>query len=246
MSEILKTEAFVLSKLNYGDTSSIVSLYTKDNGKISAIIKGARSPKSKMGMIIDPLNFLEIILYKKDSREVQLISSASLIDHYPKLKEDIDRVKYSYAVLELVKKLTPELEANERLFRGISRIFSIMDNSSDDASIIFGRFFMFFLETIGYEVQIENCAVCSKTNGINSDLSYNFQLGILCADCRKDYIESFQISGELLRYLICLKRNENPGKLLNFTADRAIVFMEKFLKYHVADFQGVQSFHIYK
>jgi DNA repair protein RecO (recombination protein O) len=77
MSEILKTEAFVLSKLNYGDTSSIVSLYTKDSGKISAIIKGARSPKSKMGMIIDPLNFLEIILYKKDSREVQLISSAS-------------------------------------------------------------------------------------------------------------------------------------------------------------------------
>ena len=43
MSEIIKTEAMVLTKMDYGDTSKIVSLYTKDFGKLSAIIKGGRS-----------------------------------------------------------------------------------------------------------------------------------------------------------------------------------------------------------
>ena len=47
MSEILKTEAVVLSKMNYSDTSIIASLFTEESGKISAIIKGARTAKSR-------------------------------------------------------------------------------------------------------------------------------------------------------------------------------------------------------
>ena len=52
MSEIIKTEAVVLSKLNYGDSSSIASLFTEDFGKLSVIVKGARSPKSKYGKLL--------------------------------------------------------------------------------------------------------------------------------------------------------------------------------------------------
>ncbi len=87
MSEIIKTEAVVLSKLNYGDSSLIVTLFTKEYGKLSAIIKGARNPKSKMGLVIDPLNHLQIILYKKDTRELQIISSAEILTYFPKIKD---------------------------------------------------------------------------------------------------------------------------------------------------------------
>ncbi|MCH7771446.1 MAG: DNA repair protein RecO, partial [Bacteroidetes bacterium] len=74
MSKIIKTEAIVLSKMNYRDTSIITIVYTEELGKISAIVKGGRSPRSKFGMIIDPLNHLQIIIYLKESREVQLLS----------------------------------------------------------------------------------------------------------------------------------------------------------------------------
>ena len=69
MSEIIKTEAIVLNKINYGDTSMIASLYTKDHGKISAILKGGRSSKSKIGAVVNPANYLEIVIYKKDTRQ---------------------------------------------------------------------------------------------------------------------------------------------------------------------------------
>ena len=78
MSEIIKTEAIVLNKINYGDSSIIASLFTKDFGRLSGIIKGGRSPKSKIGSAVNQLNHLEIILYTKDTREVQLISNASI------------------------------------------------------------------------------------------------------------------------------------------------------------------------
>ena len=124
MSEIIKTEAVVLSKMNYGDTSMIASLFTEDLGKISVIVKGARSPKSKYGRIVDLINHLSVVLYKKESREVQLLSGADTIDHYPEIKNDLNKLKYAYSIAELVKNLLAEHEVSKRIFKGIVKIFN--------------------------------------------------------------------------------------------------------------------------
>lgn len=246
MSAIIKTEAIVLSKLNYGDTSSIISLYTKDFGKLSVILKGGRNPKSKMGMIADPINHLQVIIYNKPSRDLQLLSSADSISHFAGIKEDFDKLKYSQAILELIKKLTPEHEPNHRLFKGVVRILELIDKSTESPVIIFGRFFMFFLKELGYELQLGSCSNCGTTKLRNLELSYNFEIGILCDECRKNFLESFIIPAELFEYLLCLKLNDCPDQLQLITAERAIVFMEKFLMYHVSDFKGIQTFQIFK
>jgi DNA repair protein RecO (recombination protein O) len=246
MSEIIKTEALVLSKLDYGDTSSIVTLFTKNYGKLSAIIKGARNPKSKTGFIADPLNHLQVILYKKDTREVQILSGADIVSHFSKIKEDFEKLKYSYAILELVKKLVPEHEVNERLFMGLVRIFYLFDNSDEHPKIIFGRFFMFFITQLGYEIQINKCSSCGRSNLNNMELSYNFELGIFCQDCKKGYIESFQINSELFNYLQCLKQNKKVTYEKTTIYDKAITFLEYYLKYHITDFSGIKSFQLFK
>jgi len=246
MSEIIKTEALVLSKLNYGDTSSITCLYTKDFGKLSAIIKGGRSPKSKMGFIIDPLNHLQIILYKKDTREIQLISGADILSHFSRIKQDYNKLKYSYAILELIKNLTVDHEANVKLFRGIIRILSLIESANDADEVLFGRFFLFFLKETGFELQIEKCAVCGKTNTGNSELSYNYEIGILCIECRQNFLENFRINAELFNYLQSLKHSKQVDKTNIETSERAIVFMEKFLLHHFPEFKGIQSFQLFK
>ena len=175
MSEIIKTEAVVLSKINYGDSSIISSLYSKDSGKMSVIVKGGRSSKSKIGMMVDPLNHLEIVFYKKESRDVQLLSGAEIISHFHHLKEDLDRLKYSYAVIELVKNLSPENEPNKKIFDGLVRILSLFDSSNENPEILFGRFFLFFVGEVGYELQLFKCSVCGKVDLKNKILGYNYQ-----------------------------------------------------------------------
>jgi DNA repair protein RecO (recombination protein O) len=81
MSEIVKTEAIVLSKMNYGDSSSIASLLTEDLGKISVIVKGARSPKSKYGKIVDPIELFISCSLQKGIRELQLFQELILSEH---------------------------------------------------------------------------------------------------------------------------------------------------------------------
>jgi DNA repair protein RecO (recombination protein O) len=246
MSEIIKTEAMVLTKMDYGDTSKIVSLYTKDYGKLSAIIKGGRSPKSKIGLMVDPLNHIQVVFYKKDSRELQLISNADLITHFTLIKDDLEKLKYSHAVLELLKNLTVDHEVNEKLFKGVIRILNLINSGGEQPVILFGRFFMFFLAELGYQIQLEQCAVCGRTNLDNMELSHNFELGILCNDCRHSHVDFFSINPELFSVLYCLKYSKKIELTSMAVAERAIIFMERYLKFHIPDFKGIQSFQMFK
>ncbi len=241
MSEIIKTEAVVLSKMNYGDSSIIVSLFTEHEGKISAIAKGSRSPKSKYGRIIDPINHLQLVYYKKESREVQLISGAEIMDHFPNVKTDLEKLKYAYAIIELVKNLLAEHEVNNKLFKGMVRILTRLNTSKERPEVSFGRFFIFILKEVGYEIQIEKCTICGKEKLDIEDFYFHFEKGLMCGKCKEQAVDIYRINLELLRYLRCLKNNIAVDDFDNSEPERAIVLLEKFVKYHVQGFKGIQS-----
>jgi DNA repair protein RecO (recombination protein O) len=217
MSKIIKTDAVVLSKLNYGDSSSIVSLFTKDYGKLSVMLKGGRNPKSKLSLIVDPINYLEVIFYNTPSRDLQILSSADIKAHFHKIKEDLDKLKYAHSVIELVKNLSVEHEANKKLFSGIIRILELIEEGKENSAVSFGRFFLFFLKELGYEFQF----------GTNN-------------------LENITVDPELFHYFNCLKKNENPGNVSPDIINGAVTFLENYLKYHVSDFKGLQSLNMFK
>ena len=240
MSEIVKTDAVVLSKMNYGDSSCIASLFTEDFGKLSVIVKGARSQKSKFGKLIDPLNYLSVVVYRKESREIQLLSQADIIDHYPGIKNDLTKLWYSQAIVELVKNLLAEHEVNRKIFKGVVKILSRLNLGDEKPEITFGRFFIFFLKETGYEIQTDSCALCGKVKFADS-VYYNFDKGLMCGECRKSVVDNYDINLELLEYLKCLKNNESADIFSNLITRKAIIFMETHLKYHVSDFKGIGS-----
>jgi DNA repair protein RecO (recombination protein O) len=217
MSKIIKTEAVVLSKLNYGDSSSIVSLFTKDYGKLSVMLKGGRNPKSKLSLIVDPINYLEVIFYNNPSRDLQILSSADIKAHFHKIKEDLDKLKYAHSVIELVKNLSVEHETNKKLFSGIIRILELIGKGEENPAVSFGRFFLFFLKELGYEFQP------GTTN-----------------------LENITVNPELFHYFNCLKKNESPGNVSSDIINGAVTFLENYLKYHVSDFKGLQSLNMFK
>jgi hypothetical protein len=77
-------------------------------------------------------------------------------------------------------------------------------------------------------------------------IGYNFELGVFCSRCLSNFRIDFKISQELFNYLLCLKQNKNADSFNSFTADKAIIFMERHLKFHIPDFKGIISFHTIK
>ena len=245
MPEIYKTRAVVLRKLDYGDTSKIADFYTEEFGKVSGIIKGARSKNSKIGMLIDLGNFVEIVFYKKTSREIQLVSQADLISHFPHIKDDLEKLKYTSAVLELLLNLTVEYETNKKLFKGAVRILELLNDSDQKPDLLFAKFFLFFIKEIGYELGLEICSDCGKKINPGLGAAFNFEQGILCSDCREGKIINFELKGELLNLLYCLSNKNDEMSFKSSQVKNIIYFLERFLIYHIPEFKGIKSFHIF-
>lgn len=244
MSDIVKTEAVVLSKVNYGDTSLIISVYTEQFGKLSVIIKGGRNPKSKYGIIADTLNHIQLVLYKKDTRELQLLSSVDIISHFPRIKEDIEKTQYALAVVELIKRLTVDSEANKRLFKGLTKILSLIDSEKEHPGVLFGRFYIFFLSELGYAIQISKCGVCGGEIGKKSG-GFSSETGFVCGDCFESHPGLNFISAELLHYFFCLINKITVKSISIDLIKQANIFLDRYTKHHIPDFSGLNSLNLF-
>ncbi len=245
MSAIIKSKAFVLNKLDYGDSSKIVNFYSENFGRVAGIIKGARSAKSKIGKAVDILNFVELVFYRKENRDIQVVTQADLISHFPNIKLDLEKLKYSSAVIELVLKLTVENDPHKRLFNGIERILNRMDSEDTSPMLLFTFFFKFFLSEIGYGLETDSCTECKKDLLDSDEIFYNYELGFLCDTCGKDHIISYHFSSELFSKIICLSQRGKFCSYKNSELESIIIFFEKFLIYHIDEFKGLKSLQIY-
>ncbi|NCQ18006.1 MAG: DNA repair protein RecO [Ignavibacteria bacterium] len=241
MSEIVKTEGIVLSKLDYSDSSKIVSIYSEVFGKISAIVKGGRGKNSKIGMVIDPLNIVNLVLYNKEQREVQLISSAETVCYFSHLHDNFERIKFAYSVLELLKYLTVDNEINGRLYKGSKKILQLMDKGEEQPEILFLKYFLFILQETGFEIQMSVCSICHKVIEKEKINGFNYEHGMLCNDCKNLYHTFLEIPGELFEQIYSLKVGMKL-KNYNLPAMKKLIFaLEKFLKYHLHGFNGIKS-----
>ncbi|KAB2908399.1 MAG: DNA repair protein RecO [Ignavibacteriales bacterium] len=159
-SGLVQTEAIVLSKIKYSDSSNIISFYTKERGKINGLVKGARSMKSKTGLATDVMNIVQLFYYEKEGRELYTINSAELVFHPKETLSDLRMLAYSSAILELVKELTVPHEENERLYRGTDRILRLIEFKEEDPQLLFLRYFFFLLDESGVGIHCESCAAC--------------------------------------------------------------------------------------
>jgi len=245
MSKIIKSKAFVLNKLDFGDSSKIVNFYSEEFGRVAGIIKGARSSKSKIGKVVDVLNLIEIIFYKKDSRDLQIVSQADLISHYPNVKSDLEKVKYASAIIELVLKLTRENDAHKRLFNGVVKIMNRLDNEETEPVLLFAMFYKFFILEIGYGIESEHCSHCNLELSLSKEVLYNYELGFMCSSCGKDHIITYRFTSELFNKIICLSNRKKNCSYSNDELKNIIVFFEKFLIYHIDEYNGLKSLQMY-
>jgi len=241
MSEIVKTQAIVLRKIDFGETSRIAQFYTEDYGKLSAIIKGARSPKSKIGSLVDTMNLLQLVLYKKETREVQLVSQVDLLKHFSGIRDNYEKYISASAIIELLSNMILENEHSKKLFAGTVRIFTLLDSTDDNPKILFAKYFLFFLKEIGYEFQLRHCNVCGKDINCKRPVSYNYETGLMCDECRKDRLTNYDFSEELLNLLLCLNTKQNNILCKEEDLNVIIKMLEKFLSYHIHEFKGLKS-----
>jgi len=186
-SVITKTDAVVLKAMKYRDSSKIVTFYTRRFGKLKGIAKGARQLRSKFGSSLDPLSQVSLVLYKKEQRDLHLISQCDLRGSPKQTRSDLEKMAVGLAVLELVDQVAHEEEGHEALYLLLSET---LDRIEDAERNVLNLYFSFVLRSsalLGFSPDVASCSACNRSlDELEGERSVFFRLsngGILCPSC---------------------------------------------------------------
>ena len=107
-----ETEAIVLRAIRYGEADSVLTLYTRERGRVSAMAKGVRRAKSKMGGRLQPGVRVHLGLHEGKG-DMSTVRHAQVVESHAGLSIEGDRLRAAGSVLEAVRPVLGEEEAND-------------------------------------------------------------------------------------------------------------------------------------
>jgi DNA repair protein RecO (recombination protein O) len=184
---ITKTEAVILKSMDYRDSSKIVTFYTRRFGKIKCVAKGARQRKNKFGAGLEPITSVMLVLYKKELRDLQLVSQCDAIKTYRNTHSDLDRMAVALSTLELVNQLVHEEEESEPLYQLLVETLDEIEKAARNVLNLFFAFEIRCAALFGFAPDFTSCSVCGRwLDEIVGDGSVLFQLArgsVVCGAC---------------------------------------------------------------
>lgn len=109
-----KVEGIILKRRDLGEADRILTVFTYQKGKISILAKGVRRIISRRAGNVELLN--RVLMYLHQAKTFLILTEASSLDTFPKLKEDLTLSTYAFHIIELVDKLTAENQENRILY----------------------------------------------------------------------------------------------------------------------------------
>src|SRR5882672_9637267 len=111
-----KAQALVLRTTDWSETSRIATLWTRELGKVRVLAKGGRRLKSNFESALDLLTVCSIVLLRKTSGSLDLLTEAQVMERFPQLRNDLAGLYAAYYVAELLGDWTEEYDPHPALF----------------------------------------------------------------------------------------------------------------------------------
>src|ERR1700745_2985716 len=93
-----KATALVVRTTDWSETSRIATLWTREFGKVRVLAKGGRRLKSNFESALDLLTLCSIVLLRKSSGSLDLLTEAVVIQRFPRLRTDLGALYAGYSV----------------------------------------------------------------------------------------------------------------------------------------------------
>ncbi len=200
----LRVEGVVLKYKEWGETDRLLTLFTRELGKVQAIAKGVRKPHSRKAGHLEPFTRVNILLAR--GRDLYILTQAEAIDTFLTIKNDLVNLGYGFYIIELLSSFTYEEGENRKLYQLLVNTL-VRLNRGDDPKIVIHYFEIRLLDFAGYRPHLFNCAQCEKIILAEDQFISPLQGGVLCPNCGHRSPEAHKISKDALRYLRHFQRS---------------------------------------
>jgi DNA repair protein RecO (recombination protein O) len=178
-----KATALVLRTTDWSESSRICTFWTRQLGKVRALAKGGRRLKSAFDNALDLLTACDIVLIRKPSGGLDLLTEARAVQRFTKLQSDLPALYAGYYVAELLADWTEDGDPHPALFD--EALSALRDFGGDvPVPVRLLRFETVFLSELGYRPVLDRCASCGGI--LSGRLMFSPEAGgVVCPACQR-------------------------------------------------------------
>jgi DNA repair protein RecO (recombination protein O) len=200
---LYRCEAIVLGRMDLGEADRILTLYSRQHGKLRVIAKGARRPLSRLGPHLEYFSRAQLMLAR--GRELDVVTGAETEDAHLAIRSDLDAFGHASHMVEILTRLTEDRQENVAVFELLSSSLRLLADGVD-AFHVTRHYELALLMLLGYRPELYRCIEC------RADLTqapHQFAVGLggfLCEHCRGREPGSRIVSVDAQKYLRALDR----------------------------------------
>lgn len=238
---LTKDLAICIRAIDYSETSQIVTFFTRAAGKIDAIAKGSKRPKSPFDGPIEVLSHGNIVFIDPASEKLATLTEFQQQPALINLRNDLFVLYACLFAAELLNKLTDDHDPHPELFDGFLEFLhnaneqDSADNQKRNIVALLILFQLTLLKEIGLQPILDRCANC-KTNCEPRATSHEVYFsssanGLICRDCESSFADKIKLTKEAWACLASLKQ-------IFDSSEKTLEEIEKVLVLHLTELLG--------
>ena len=176
--ETFKVEAIVLKTDDFGDANRVVTLFTKEFGKLEANAYGCRRSRSPLSGAMQMFNHISAEITR--GSKVDTIRDADILNFYDALTKDLERLAYASLLFEIVNRMTFPRQQEPATFNLLTKSLPALSKRNPKVAALIGA--CQFMETSGVQLNFSRCVHCGAD--IEGDAAISIlDGGAVCMNC---------------------------------------------------------------
>ena len=180
---LIETEAIVLRTYRLGEADKIISLLTRQLGRLRAVAKGAFSRRGRYGASLEPLSYIRVWVYDRENRDLQRIGSAEIVESFFAMQKDYRIQLAAQYLAEVTERFLPDREVNERVFRLLLAVLRAFKRFGEvNRPLLFFDYWL--LRLGGFLPDLSRCMACQRAFGGEDGFYDPVAVALVCSRCR--------------------------------------------------------------
>jgi len=245
-----KAYGIILWSRKQGETSKVLSVYTREFGKLHVMAKGSRGTKSKYLGSLETYYLISMVFYHKENRSMHYMSDVSLEESFPRLHQRLGKLALASVPCEIIEKSEIDEHSHPQLFQHVLDTLYALENAEKGLKNIIRSFMIKFLSFAGFEPDFSQCMFCQKKES-QSDVFFSLKHGTFaCADCRHEIEAIIPLSAECLSLMRWLRQvpisRACEARISRTAGDDVDQLLVNYMRYHIETIKKLKSLEYVK
>jgi len=252
-----RAEGIVIKRTDFSEADRILTVFTKDRGKISALAKGVKKVTSRKSGHIELLN--HSLFFIAEGKSLDILTEVETIDPFQGIKGGLEKSSLGYYMAEFINEFVKEGQVNYPLFRLFLMALSFLNDAEEErGSLLVRAFELKALSELGFAPEMRRCVLCgepltwSGRNGFSPEDG-----GVVCAHCtsgrefplekktlgllRKMTVSSWRRIGRLTLSEVSVRKiQELMQSYIEYVLEKRLKSTELLEKIHSGDFTPIK------